>query len=129
MCDPRFPTVEAAWFWTMASIEARHDPGRRPPGPGPCLPETVTRCLDELYRSRRIVLLHARILRVYGRRGRAPDPRRAGERCDWRLWHEAMLGLEPKLRRRNLLQPAWGTDPATPPGAGFPTHAGPGPFR
>lgn len=127
---PLFPSVEEAWFWASAAIAARHR-NVPPPGPGPCLPETVTRCLDDLYRTRRIVLLHARVLRDYGQRGRAPDPRRPFERCDWRLWREAMEGLEGKLRRRGLLAPLPGQigcpvggTRATGPGGGAPAGSG-----
>lgn len=98
-----FRSAEAAWFWTATALEARANPALRPPAPGPCRPEEVVKCLDELYRRRRIELLHARILRLYGRRGRAPDPRRPNERCDWRLWHEAMERLAYPLRQRGLL--------------------------
>ncbi len=110
-----FASAEAAWFWTVATIEARRNPGRPMPmpgpmlgpmpgpPPGPCRPEDVVKCLDELYRRRRVDLLHARILRLYGRRGRAPDPRRAMERCDWRLWTEALRRLEFPLRRRGIV--------------------------
>ena len=106
-----FPSAEAAWFWTAAVLDARQNPARSPPPRRDCRPEDVLKCLDELYRSRRVELLHARILRVWGRRGRAPHPGRPGERCDWRLWREAMEALDPKLRRRGLLPPepgCWG---------------------
>ncbi len=98
-----FPNAEAAWLWTYACIEARHDPARPRPGPGPCRPEDVLKCLDELYRRRRIELLHARILRAYGRRGRAPDRRRQGEGCDHRFWSEAMERLDARLRRAGIV--------------------------
>ena len=93
-------TVEAAWFQTMRDVQ------RQPANP-PGRSAEVLRCLDTLYRRRRIELLHARILRLYGQRGRAPDPRRAQERCDWRLWREAMDGLEPMLRRAGLIPPGF----------------------
>ena len=90
-------------MWTMAALEARRDPLARAPRAGPCRPEEVVKCLDELYRRRRIELLHARILRAWGRRGRAPDPARARERCDWRLWTEAIGRLEFPLRRAGIV--------------------------
>ena len=97
-----FPSAEAAWFWTMASLDARQGT-RAPPPPGPCRAEEVLRCLDTLYRRRRIEGLHARILRLYGRRNRAPDPSRPGERCDWRLWREAMDRLDFPLRQAGIV--------------------------
>ena len=98
-----FRSAEAAWLWTAAVLEARHDHARRPPAPGPCRAEDVVKCLDQLYRRRRIELLHVRILRLYGRRGRAPDPGRARERCDRRLWAEAMDRLDGPLRRASII--------------------------
>lgn len=100
---PPFRSAEAAWLWTMAVLEARHDPALPAPPPGPCRAEDVIKCLDELYRRRRVELLHARILRIWGRRGRTPDPRRVQEKCDWRLWREAMDRLEFPLRQRGIV--------------------------
>ena len=98
-----FPTAEAAWFWTAAALLARRDPAAPRPPPGPCRPEDVLKCLDTLYRSRRVELLHARILRIWGWRGVAPDPRRAKEGCDWRLWQEAMERLDWPLRAKGIV--------------------------
>ncbi len=61
------------------------------------------KCLDGLYRQRRIELLHARILRIWGLRGVAPNPARPRERCDWRLWQEAMERLEWSLRMQGIV--------------------------
>ena len=102
----------------MALLEARHDPGRAAPPPGPCRAEDVIKCLDELYRQRRVELLHARILRYWGRRGRAPDPGRAREKCDWRLWQEAIGRLDFPLRRRGIV--AGARTPASTSGDGDP---------
>ncbi len=100
---PPFPTAEAAWFWTAASLMARRNPDAPRPPPGPCRPEDVVKCLDTLYRSRRIELLHARILRIWGWRGMAPDPRRAQEGCDSRLWQEAISRLDWPLRAKGIV--------------------------
>jgi len=97
-----FASVEAAWFWTAASLRARQD-ATAPPGPGPCRPEDVVKCLDALYRQRRVELLHVRILRIWGWRGVAPSPARARERCDWRLWQEALGRLDWPLRVRGIV--------------------------
>ena len=99
-----FRSAEAAWLWTAAVLEARHDQTRPSPALGPCRAEDVVKCLDQLYRRRRIELLHVRILRLYGRRGRAPDPRRTHERCDRRLWTEVMDRLEDPLRRASIME-------------------------
>lgn len=102
MQDVPFTSAETAWFWTMAVLETRHA-NRPPPPPGTCAPEEILRCLDDVYRRRRIVLLHVRILRIYGRRGRAPVPGRPSERCDLVLWREAMEHLDDRLRERGLV--------------------------
>lgn len=95
---PSFATAEAAWLWTAATLLARRDPAATRPPPGPCRPEDVLKCLDGLYRTNTIELLHARILRTWGWRGMAPNPARPRERCDCRLWQEAMKGLDGPLR-------------------------------
>ena len=107
MAAEPFRSAEEAWFWTMAALAARREGARctarngRPPRP--CEPDDVVRCLDRLYRQRRIDLVHARILRVWGERGIAPNPGWAGERCDWRLWREALERLEWVLRMKGIV--------------------------
>lgn len=98
-----FTSAQAAWFWTTAALAARHDPRIAPPPPAICQPEEVLRCVDDLYRARGIELLHARILRLYGQRQRAPHPQRPQEACDRRLWNEAMAGLEGPLRKAGIV--------------------------
>lgn len=97
-----FASVEAAWFWTAADLRARQEGGARP-GPGPCRPEDVLKCLDALYRQRRIELLHVRILRLWGWRGVAPNPAWARQGCDARLWREALGRLDWPLRVRGIV--------------------------
>ena len=102
-----FASAEEAWFWTMAALVARRDGARILAGQGlvarPCEPDDVVKCLDRLYRQRRIELAHARILRRWGERGTAPDPRHPGERGDWRLWREAMSRLDWPLRMKGII--------------------------
>ncbi len=97
-----FASVEAAWFWTAASLRARQEAGPAP-GPGPCRPEDVLKCLDTLYRQRRVELLHVRILRLWGWRGMAPNPAWPRERCDAGLWREALGRLDWPLRVRGFV--------------------------
>ena len=97
-----FASAKAAWFWTAASLRARQEASTSP-GPGPCRPEDVVKCLDMLYRQRRIELLHVRIMRIWGWRGVAPNPAWTGQRCDARLWHEALGRLEWPLRVRGII--------------------------
>jgi hypothetical protein len=102
-----FASAETAWFWTASCLRARQN-ATAAPGPGPCRPEDVVKCLDALYRQRRVELLHVRILRDWGWRGLAPNPAWARERCDWRLWHEALGRLEWPLRVRGIIaERAW----------------------
>lgn len=102
-----FRSAEQAWLWTMAALVARREGSpRRGDGSGPpraAVPEDVLRCLDGLYRQRRIDLLDARILRLWGERGRAPDPRRPHERGDAAIWARALGRLEWPLRVRALI--------------------------
>src|ERR1700723_4710598 len=85
-----FRSAEEAWLWTMAALRARRDGARYTANRGllsrPCEPDDVVRCLDALYRRRRIDLMHARILRVWGERQMPPNPAYATERYDFRLW-------------------------------------------
>jgi hypothetical protein len=100
-----FLNAEQAWFWTMGALAAR----REGTGGGgariarPCDPDDVVKCLDQLYRRRRIDLVHARILRIWGERQTAPNPAHAGEACDARLWREAMERLDWPLRAKGII--------------------------
>jgi hypothetical protein len=98
-----FASVEAAWFWTAASLRAGRDRAAAGPSAAPCRAQDVVKCLDTLYRRRRIELLHARILRIWGLRGVAPNPARPRERSDWRIWREALDRLEGPLRARGIV--------------------------
>lgn len=102
-----FTSAEEAWFWTMAALTARRDGARISAGKGiaqrPCEPDDVIKCLDRLYRQRRIDLTHARIMRIWGERGVAPCPRHVQERGDHRLWREAMNRLEWPLRVKGIV--------------------------
>jgi hypothetical protein len=101
-----FHSAEEAWFWTMAALKARHDGVRTSHSARiqrPCEPDDVVKCLDTLYRRRRIDLVHARILRIWGERGCAPNPAHASERGDWRLWREAIDRMEWPLRVKGII--------------------------
>jgi hypothetical protein len=102
-----FRSAEEAWFWTMNALTARRDGARIVAGAGkvqrPCEPDDVVKCLDRLYRQRRIDMTHARILRIWGERGEAPNPRYMREQADWRLWTEAMQRLDWPLRMKGIV--------------------------
>jgi len=106
----KFRSAEQAWLWTMAALLARHAGASRPGGgvPRPCDPDDIILCLDGLYRRKRIDLAHARVLRMWGERGMAPDPRVPAERTEARLWAEAMDLLDWPLRVRGIV-----SDPQT----------------
>ena len=102
-----FRSAAEAWFWTMSVLEARRE-GMRASGNSagtarPCDPDDVTNCLDRLYRQRRIDLLHVRIMRIWGLRRMAPNPAYPSERCDARIWNEAMSRLEWPLRVKGIV--------------------------
>ncbi|HEY0181890.1 MAG TPA: hypothetical protein VGC09_03695 [Rhodopila sp.] len=108
--DPRlqpFKSAEEAWLWTMAALIARREGARYTANKGltsrPCDPDDVVKCLDGLYRHRRIDLMHARILRIWGERQMAPSRSVAAERHDHRLWSEALERLEWPLRIKGIV--------------------------
>ena len=102
-----FASAEEAWIWTMSALVARREGARIAAGKGavqrPCEPDDVIKCLDRLYRQRRIELAHARIMRIWGERGTAPSPNHLQERGDFRLWREAMNRLEWPLRVKGIV--------------------------
>lgn len=101
-----FLTVEEAWFWTIATLNARREGSRgtRVGGvPRPCEPDDVLKCLDRLYRRRRVDLAHARVLRVWGEHQVAPNPAYPPEKADAQLWREAINALEWPLRSKGIV--------------------------
>jgi hypothetical protein len=101
-----FKTCAEAWLWTVGALRARRDNPwyrERRLVERPCQPDDVMRCLDALYRRRRIDLVHARTLFVWGERQRAPNPFYATERTDHRLWIEALERLEWPLRVKGIV--------------------------
>ncbi|MGG5810490.1 hypothetical protein [Falsiroseomonas sp. CW058] len=102
-----FASAEDAWFWTMAALAARRDGARLSASRGAvqrnCEPDDVVKCLDRLYRQRRIELCHARILRIWGERGCGPSAVIPAERGDLRLWREAMGALDFPLRAKGIV--------------------------
>jgi hypothetical protein len=92
----------------MQALAARQAGARAPRGGAavkrPCEPDDVIRCLDRLYRKRRIDLGHARVMRVWGERGRTPSAAACGEQSDHRLWREAMERLDFPLREKGIVQ-------------------------
>ncbi len=102
-----FRSAEEAWLWTMAALIARREGARYTANQGavsrPCDPDDVVKCLDGLYRQRRIDLAHARILRIWGERQIAPSSLIAAENNDHRLWKEALERLDWPLRMKKIV--------------------------
>lgn len=92
-----FASVEAAWFSAARTLRDGGRPDTQVDG--------IIRCLDRLYRNRRIELLHARILRIWGGRGVAPNPARPRERSDWQIWCEAIERMDGPLRAQGIVGP------------------------
>lgn len=103
-----FTSAEEAWFWFVQAQTARAEGARIVAGVGasarPCEPVDIFRCLERLYRARRLVMDHILVLRYYGRRMMAPDPRRAKEIRAHGLWTEALGRLEDVLIGKGIVQ-------------------------
>lgn len=105
--DQPFRSVQEAWFWTISCLRARREGARKRTSGGPsrpCQPDDVVKCLDLLYRSGRIDLAHARVLRVWGERGMRPDFGYHSERAEALLWDEAMTRLEWPLSIKGIVR-------------------------
>jgi len=76
-----FESAQEAWFWFINAQQARNDGARFVAGcskiPRPCEPLDILKIVDRLHRTRRLQRDHLLVLRHYGRRQMAPDPRRA----------------------------------------------------
>ena len=98
-----FRDAEACIFWTIERLAEEAEGTRRPAGAAICTPGEVVKCLDNLYRRRRIDLHHVRILRLWAHRGRAPQEAEPMERADWRIWREALDRLDWPLRSLGII--------------------------
>ena len=91
----------------MQAHEARQSGARIVAGMGktarPCEPLDMLRVIDRLYRNRRLVVDHLRVLAHYGRRLMAPDPTRSKEARAFDLWREALSRIEPVLRGKGIV--------------------------
>lgn len=104
-----FDNAEEAWFWFITAQSARNDGARVTAGAGlvarPCTPDDIFNVLGRLHRSRRLLIEHMLVLRHYGRRQLAPDPRRIKEARAFYLWKQAMERMEPLLVRKGIVRP------------------------
>lgn len=103
-----FDNAEEAWFWFILAQEAQNAGARVGAGRGlaarPCEPGDILKCLDRLYRNRRVTMDHILVLRHYGKRQMAPDPRRVKEVQAFGLWKEALERLDPILARKGIIR-------------------------
>ena len=103
--EPRpFGSAAEAWIWCMGKLVAQREGARRQHDDRPCEPDDIVKVLDHLYRQRKITLEHARILRIWGERGKEPSPTVPQERGDYRLWSEAMGLLELPLLVNGIIK-------------------------
>jgi hypothetical protein len=104
-----FDNAEDAWLWFILAQEARNEGARFSAGLGliarPCEPADILNAIDRLYRNRRLVMDHILVLRHYGKRQLAPDPRRIKEVRAFALWKEALERIEPVLVRKGIVRP------------------------
>ena len=124
-CVP-FDSVEDVWFWFIAAQQARNEGAKYVAGAGaikrPCEPVDILKVLDGLYRKRRLVRDHLLVLRHYGRRHMAPDPRRVKEQRAHTLWHEAFDRMRPVLERKGIVtKESWMAAYANSDGCAMPT--------
>lgn len=109
-CGVPFDSVEEAWFWFITAQQARNEGAKFVAGLGvvqrPCEPIDILKILDDLYRKRRLRREHFLVMRHYGRRHMAPDPRRVKEKRSHYLWREAMDRIEPIFIRKGIVETA-----------------------
>jgi hypothetical protein len=102
-----FRSTQAAWMWCMSVLLARREGAGAAFGTQRqvCEPDDIVKALDRLYRQRRIEIGHARVLRIYGEKGVAPNrgSLSPGERTDATLWDQAIRALDEPLRLRGIV--------------------------
>lgn len=102
-----FQNAEEAWFWFIAAMQARIDGARIVAGLGreirPCEPVDIYKAVDRLYRNRRLLIDHLKVMRHYGLRGLKPDHTRIREALAAQLWREAMMRLEDSLKLKGIV--------------------------
>jgi hypothetical protein len=105
-----FKTPAHAWLWCARLLQARRD-GRAPRadlregGPRLCTPDDILVWIQRLHDRGHITLEHARVMRDYGEKGRAPHPGWAGEQSDFVLWRQAMRALGVVLAAKGIVEP------------------------
>lgn len=102
-----FSSAEAAWFWFIETQMARSEGARLVSGAGlyprPCEPVDICREVERLYRGRRLLIDHIKVLKHYGVRLMSPDPRHPKEIRAHYIWEEAMERIEEALIRKGIV--------------------------
>ena len=102
-----FSSAEAAWFWFIETQMARSEGARLVSGAGlfprPCEPVDICREVERLYRGRRLLIDHIKVLKHYGVRLTSPDPRHPKEVRAHYIWAEAMERIEDALVRKGIV--------------------------
>jgi len=96
----RFNNATAAWFWFN---ENRHAP---PSDNGVVQPVDILNALNRVFERNAINMDHVLVLKKYGERGSAPDPRFKEEGRDMELWFQALGFLETELVKIGLVRTA-----------------------
>ncbi len=103
-----FVSVEEAWFWFVQANAARQAGARIVKGIGcqqrPCEPVDILTVLERLYRARRLMMDHIRVLHFYGVRMVAPDPCREREAQAHKICSEALERLEDVLIAKGIVK-------------------------
>lgn len=101
-----FGTAEETWFWFVQANQARLEGARKNSGGvmRPCEPIDILRILDRLYRTRRLLMDHLRVLKFYGARMMPPERFRKSEARAHSLWREAMQVMEPVFIAKKIMR-------------------------
>lgn len=103
-----FEDAQEAWFWFISAQQAKNEGAKFVAGQSvynrPCEPIDILKTLDRLYRKRRLQKDHLLVLRHYGRRYMAPDPRRVKEQRSYYLWQEALERLGEALETKGIIK-------------------------
>lgn len=102
-----FESSEEAWYWFVASTEAKKSGGAiddKQKKLRPCETNDIYNIIMRLYMNRMLRIDHFRVLKFYGLRGAAPDPNVVSELKAHTLWVQAMDRLEPILIRRGIVK-------------------------
>ena len=97
-----FSSMEECWLWFAAVCAVKREGGKALGGgvARPLCPEDVSLALSRQMRAGLLSARHAKILRLYGDRGRAPSG--DAELKDRALWLQAMRRLRAALRGKRV---------------------------